>query len=324
MTDLPDRLDDAGRDALRQAAPDIVTALRGPNNARLSTQKNMRWGTRGSLSLIIAGPKEGLWYDHEVEHGGDIVQFIRCELNCSFIEALDYAGRYVPELRSGRTTSRAPPRPAATKAADDDDERRIEQAIAIWCDAKPLPGTIAESYLRSRYIEVPGEALEVLRFHPRCPWLIGTRPAMVALVRDIITNEPIAIHRTALTVDGRKIDRPKLLGPSAGGAIKLFSDIVTGELTIAEGIETTLSAMILGFAPAWSVIDAGGIAKFPALPWISRLTIIADNDKSQTGEKAACECLAAYEAAGLEARSLMPSTPGEDFNDILVALEGRR
>ena len=72
---------------------------------------------------------------------------------------------------------------------------------------------------------------------------------MVALVRDIITNEPSAIHRTALTIDGRKLDRPKLLGPSAGGAIKLSSDYVTNELTIAEGIETTLSAMILGFEP---------------------------------------------------------------------------
>ena len=81
--------------------------------------------------------------------------------------------------------------------------------------------------------------------------------------------------------------------------------------------------MILGFAPAWSVIDAGGIAKFPALPWIKRLTVITDNDASGTGEKAATECLARWEAAGLNVRSLMPPNCGEDFNNILVALEGR-
>ena len=143
---------------------------------------------------------------------------------------------------------------------------------------------------------------------------------MVALVRDIITDEPTGIHRTALTVDGRKLDRPKLLGPSAGGAIKLSSDYVTSELTIGEGIETTLSAMILGFGPAWSVIDAGGITKFPAMPWIKRLTVIVDNDESGTGEKAAAECLARWEAAGLRARSLMSPNCGDDFNDILVAL----
>jgi hypothetical protein len=35
----------------------------------------------------------------------------------------------------------------------------------------------------------------------------------VALVRDIVTDEPIAIHRTPLSVDCRKLDRPRVLGP---------------------------------------------------------------------------------------------------------------
>ena len=101
---------------------------------------------------------------------------------------------------------------------------------------------------------------------------------MVALVRDAITDEPIGIHRTALTADGRKLDRPKLLGPTGGGAIKLSPLMGAGsELLIGEGIETTLSASILGFgSPAWSVIDAGGITRFPALPGIKRLTIAVD------------------------------------------------
>jgi hypothetical protein len=46
-----------------------------------------------------------------------------------------------------------------------------------------------------------------------------------------------------------------------GGAIKLSPDITT-ELAIGEGIETTLSAMQLGFGPAWAVIDAHGLQKF--------------------------------------------------------------
>ena len=232
--------------------------------------------------------------------------------------------KYVPNLRAIEHARPHGRRHGRQCDDDGDDEQRIKQALGIWCEARPLTGTIAEKYLRSRCIEVPGEALEVLRFHPRCPWGIGTRPAMVALVRDIITDEPSAIHRTALTVDGRKLDRPKLLGPSAGGAIKLSSDYVTNELTIGEGIETTLSAMILGFGPAWSVIDAGGIAKFPAMPWIKRLTVIVDNDESGTGEKAAAECLARWEAAGLERpQPDAAQLRRQDFNDVLVALEGR-
>ena len=90
---------------------------------------------------------------------------------------------------------------------------------------------------------------------------------MVALIRDIITDEPTGIHRTALSADGSKIGR-KALGLKGGGAIKLSPLMGAGsELLIGEGIETTLSASILGFgSPAWSVIDAGEMSRFPALP----------------------------------------------------------
>jgi putative DNA primase/helicase len=318
MTEPRHHLDDAGRDALRAVAADIVEAFRGEHNRKLSSRKEWRWGSRGSFSLVITGQREGLWFDHEIGCGGDVLEFIKYELHCSFREALGYASRFVGELRS---TPRPRPAPRPT-TNDDDDEKRITDALAIWCETRPLRGSLAEGYLQSRSIEVPIEALEVLRFHLRCPWQIGTRPAMVALVRDAITDEPIGIHRTALTADGRKLDRPKLLGPTAGGAIKLSGDI-TAELTIAEGIETALSAMMLGYGAAWSAIDAGGIAKFPVLPEIERLIIIVDNDVSGTGQKAAAECKARWLAAGRRVRTVMPSKAGEDLNDILQRREQR-
>jgi putative DNA primase/helicase len=194
-------------------------------------------------------------------------------------------------------------------------------SLAIWCDARPLRGSLAEAYLRSRSIEVGIEALEVLRFHSRCPWQIGTRPALVALIRDVITDEPTGVHRIALTADGHKI-APKALGLKTDGAIKLWSDITT-VLTIAEGIETALSAMLLGFGPAWSVIDAGEMSKFPVLPGIERLIIAVDNDVSGRGQKAAAECKARWTAAGRRVRTIMPSKAGEDLNDILQRREKR-
>ena len=65
------------------------------------------------------------------------------------------------------------------------------------------------------------------------------------------------------------------------------------------------------------------MGRFPVLPGISRLTIAVDHDVKGAGEKAAAETKARWEAAGLRVRTVMPSTPGEDFNDVLVALEGR-
>jgi putative DNA primase/helicase len=317
------RLDDAGRAALREVAPEIVMEFRGEHNRKLSTRKEMRWGAKGSFSLVIAGSKDGLWFDHEIGRGGDIIEFIKIERGCSFVEALDHAAQYVSKLRNGLYSSRPVSRPTLWQTVDSDDEKRIEQALGIWCEARPLTATLAETYLRSRCIEVPGEALDALRFHPRCPWWVGTRLAMVALIRDIITDEPIGIHRTALTADGRKLDRPKLLGPTAGGAIKLSGDYVVGELTIAEGIETALSAAQLNFGPVWSATDAGGIAQFPVLPEIERLTIIVDHDVNGVGQKAAGGCRARWAAAGRHVRTVMAVTPGYDLNDVLRERTGR-
>ena len=74
---------------------------------------------------------------------------------------------------------------------------------------------------------------------------------------DLPSVEPRAIQRTALTPAGGKIGR-KTLGPKSGAAVKLSAETEVSErLVIGEGVETTLSAMMLGYFPAWAVGDAG-------------------------------------------------------------------
>jgi putative DNA primase/helicase len=77
--------------------------------------------------------------------------------------------------------------------------------------------------------------------------------------------------------------------------------------------------MQLGFGPTWSVIDAGGMTAFPPLDHVSRLTITADNDVSETGQRAARACRDRWAAAGKAIRYAMPKEPGQDFNDVLLA-----
>jgi len=174
------------------------------------------------------------------------------------------------------------------------------------------------SYLRSRGLGLPEDYHQALRFHPACPFGRGTRhPCIVALYRDIKTNEPRAIHRTALTPDGRKIGR-KALGPKAGCAIKLTLDEdVTEGLTIAEGIETVLAGMALNFRPAWALGDAGSIAKFPVLSGIKCLTILVDNDASGTGQSCAIECSRRWTGMGREVFRVVPTAVGQDMADII-------
>jgi putative DNA primase/helicase len=297
--------------ALRGAEPSIVAEFRGEPNRALSTRREMRWGRKGSFCLVIDGPEAGLWFDHELGRGGDIIDLIKLELGCNFVEAWQWAQRFI----SGGLPRNVPTLVHAKRDDDAEELKRIERALDIWSDVQSLRGTLAEQYLRSRSIEVPDEALDALAFHPACPWGgLKKAPCLVALIRDIITDEPVGIHRAALTADGHKIGR-KALGPKSGGAIKL-SPVAT-ELAIGEGIETTLSAMQLGFGPAWAVIDADGLKKFPVLHGIKRLTLLIDNDASGTSQKKAAECRERWFDAGRRVRRVMPPTVGQDLNDVL-------
>jgi hypothetical protein len=199
-----------------------------------------------------------------------------------------------------------------------DDASRIARAIALWKESTDPRSSLVEVYLASRALVLPAEFVgEVIRFHPRCPFGTERHPCMVALMRDVVTDEPRAIIRTALTPTGQKIDR-KMLGPKAGAAVKLSSDeAVTTALTIGEGVETALAAIALGFAPAWACGDAGAIREFPVLPGIECLTIAVDRDKSGTGQQAALEYSARWTNSGREVFRVIPTKAGADLNDVL-------
>src|SRR5690606_13333539 len=189
-------------------------------------------------------------------------------------------GDFAPEARTLIHSIRPAPEPV--------DHERVERAGAIWREACSIEGTPAAAYLASRGVSYQGEAL---RWHPSCPFGKGERHGcMIGLVRNIVTNEPQAIHRTAIDAHGRKIDR-KAYGPIGGGAIKLVDDADVGTvIAIGEGIETALSIRELtdlGNMPVWSVLSAGGISAFPVLPGIEAVWIAADNDASGTGQNAA-------------------------------------
>lgn len=173
---------------------------------------------------------------------------------------------------------------------------------------------LVHSYLASRGLYLP-PSCEDIRFHPNCPFRLtggGTvyLPAMIALMRDILTNQECAVHRTALKPDGSgKATMPdgkspkKMLGPAKGAAIKLCPDEeVTLGLGICEGIETGIAILNGGWGPVWACGSDNGIASFPVLPGIECLTIWSDTDPNRAGLNAAEECQKRWLAAGQECR----------------------
>ncbi|WFU45825.1 toprim domain-containing protein (plasmid) [Bradyrhizobium sp. CB82] len=307
------RLDDGARQALRARAAEIVQSFLGEPNRRLSTARQMRWGNRGSFALSLQGSNAGLWFDHENGCGGDIISFLERQLGCSIGDAINYALRYLGPSFGASTRIL---RPVHREEADD--AGRIRGALQIWAGVLPLRGSLAERYLGRRGIRVPDEALDVLGFHPACPLRGTTAPALVALIQDIITGEPVGVHRRQLTRDAAAAGPPMSLGPKSGGVIRLSPSNST-DLAIGEGVETCLAGMLLGSGPTWSVLDANGIATFPVLEPVQRLTILVDHDVSGTGQRAAATCRDRWFAAGKRVRLIMPDTPGQDINDLLLA-----
>lgn len=202
-------------------------------------------------------------------------------------------------------------------------DNRQAYALRLWAEAVDPRGTIVETYLASRRLDLPDAvAMSTIRFHPACSFGQGTRlPCMVAAMRSIETGAVVAIHRTALSEDGRKIDR-KMLGPADGAAIMLGElDAERGALTIGEGIESALSGLAMGYAPAWAMGTAGAIGKLPVLHGVDSLTILGEHDGGASS-KAIRQVGCAWREAEREVFIAMPKPGmGKDANDAWQARE---
>ena len=170
-------------------------------------------------------------------------------------------------------------------------EKRSRQALAVWDEALPIGGTVAERYLRNRGIDcdLPG----TLRYHPSC-WHGPTTQRYPAMIGRVQGCDHTAIHRTFLRPDGAGkacIEPSKLmLGATAGGAVRLSGG--PGPLLIGEGIESTLSAFILlgdMTATVWAALSTSGLRglHLPRLGRLGRLgTVRASLIVAVDGEKA--------------------------------------
>jgi len=240
---------------------------------------------------------------------------VTCWSGCNRLDVLAVLHR--SGLLEGRTNnSRRLIAPAPYKDCDG----QITRALTIWREARPIAGTLVQTYLASR--SITGPLPSSLRFHPACPHPRGTRlPAMVALVEHV-TRRSVAIHRTYLRSDGsgKALVQPNKasLGPVGGGAVRLSSPRRGEWLAIAEGIETTLAVTTSCAMPAWAALSAPGIRALVLPREATHIVICADNDASGTGQRAASDAAARWLSEGRRVRIAIPPHSGTDFNDVLT------
>lgn len=324
---MGNRIDtDALRQRLRDRTEELTAALLGEPNKALSTRHDLRFGRRGSLSVVTNGPRRGQWFEHGPDEGGDLFALIQKVHAMDFRGALEWA---VDWMGDPSRVAPPPPRKESNEALPDRHDVLSPWGWRLWESGRPVtPGDVAGRYLLGRRCALPGS--HAVRWVPSLPYGPDKAfPALLALITDATDGaRALNVHRTWLAHDGSgkaPVDRPRLLlkgHRKAGGVIRLsHDDEVTHGIGIGEGIETCLTVLSAGWGPIWCCVDAGNVKGFSVLDGIDAVTVFGDYDRmdpktgKRPGVEAANACADRWTAAGREARVLFPPTEGTDFND---------
>ena len=268
-------------------------------------------GTPGrSLFVKLSGDGCGHWTDAATGEYGDLLDLIRANMaHTAFRDTLDEARHFLRDPVPPR--ARRCFRPARTF------RDRQDAAEKLYRLSRPVPGTLAEIYLRSRAINAPLD-WPSLRFHPACYYRAGRHapreawPALIGIVTDL-TGNLTGLQRTWLTRDGSAkapLDDPRrAMGHLLGHAVRFGT--VDDIMAAGEGIETVLS--LLSLLPALPMAAGLSAAHLSAIHFplgLRRLYILRDNDVA--GDLAEERLAERCHDAGIDARILTPTA--KDLN----------
>lgn len=269
----------------------------------------------GSCVIALKGPHAGDWYDHDGGSGGGPLSTLENATGLSGRELFAHAAEEVGWASAAPARREPPP-----SSKEKDSQREI---AIILSRASSIAGTLAETYLRSRGLAVP--QCDDLLFHPdlahwetKAGW-----PALIGVVRDC-KNEVVGLHRIYLRPDGAtkaEITHPKkMLGKVSGGAARLAAIRDDGRLGLCEGIETGLAVMTAApDLPVWATLSTSHLEQVVLPPEAREVIILADNDSSGAGLRAAETIARKLKAEGRKAAICQPPRADTDFNDLLMS-----
>jgi len=246
------------------------------------------------------------------EGGGRVIVYCH-KSGCDYRDIRVFAQNHLGGSFDNEFSHRAarPEKPASKNG-------QIRKAQALLKQSVPIVGSLGEIYLRRERCITCSLANTPLVFLTNA-YHGPSRQSLCAMVAPV---EPTGgVHRTFLELDGRRIeqDAKMMLGPCAGGAVRLSED--DGPLVVCEGIETGLSLMsglLRGPASVWAALSTSGMKAFRMPDNPGRLKIAADGD--EPGRTASHALAARAEALGWKV-SMLPAPEGRDWNDVL---RGRR
>ncbi|MBB6012421.1 hypothetical protein HNR59_001766 [Aquamicrobium lusatiense] len=271
----------------------------------------------GSCVITLRGAHAGDWIDFDGNQGGGPISAIEeatgLDGRALIVEAAEIAG-----IAPGTPERRAPSSPPPAKR-----DPALEIAHILTA-AKSIEGTPVAQYLTGRGLAVPENA-DLLFHADLAHWETKTGyPAMLGQVRDR-NDAVIGLHRSYLSIEEEAVTKApldkakKMLGRVAGGAVRL-ADLGDGDrLALSEGIETGLAVMTAcPDLPVWATLSTSGLEQVDLPPGVRRVLILADNDTSGAGLRAAEAAARRLRAQGRDVAVVLPPEEGEDFNDLLL------
>ena len=326
-------------DELKQALMDraelLVNEILGQRpNPHLSSYKQLRWGTKGSFAFEVSGPNTGLWFDHELGEGGDLLTLIQHRMcGGNFPQALHWARRWLGWPPSGPTVhakQKSAPRAKdygikpsqINEAIASDESNRITSANQIWNSSRPVEMDSAGD----RYLRITRGIL------PNGPWpksiqyRSGFDPALV--FRLTSPNGQIsAVQIVRVNSDGKKrINHQSGLAKQTYGVIKgstvRFEGSSDGPLLIAEGPETGLSVWAATGFETWV---AAGQSNIKNMPFPKGRKLVFCNDDGPKNSPSRHQARTLLKKLGRKGYDVVEAMPWRvrrgdksDFNDVIV------
>jgi hypothetical protein len=263
-----------------------------------------------SLFVKLHGEGAGRWTDAATGEHGDLLDLITLNKNfSSFRDTLEEARQFLREpahVHVPREDRKIPPPHDSCHAAE-----------KLYSLSRPVPGTLAETYLRGRAITAP-LYLPTLRFHPACyyrPDNEAPRQAWPALL-GVVTNlagKLTGLQRTYLDRDGSGkaplSDPRRAMGHLLGNAVRFGKS--ASIMAAGEGIETVLSLLsLLPALPMAAGLSAAHLSALAFPPELRRFYMLRDNDAA--GDFAEARLAERCREAGIEMRVLKPAA--KDLN----------
>lgn len=286
---------------------DLAQSLLGDPSPSHSTKSQLRYGTKGSMAIEIAGPRAGRWYDHEAGVGGDGLELIRHHKSLSDTEARRWARDWIGEIQHRPTPT------VAAVSSTMDSKKTVAEIIARLED---IAGTPAETYLRSRGITIaPPDCIRYRRFAS------GKYGALVALATDE-AGVVLAVQQIYLTDDGQKA--PVKVVKRTNKAVDGWPERAVVRLPglappiLCEGVENAVSIWQSTGQETWACLGIANIARAP-VPSGKPLLIAGDGDAP--GSKAHQQRQTAVTLLRGRGHEVGVADPpvGLDFNDVLRA-----